>query len=72
MFSIMRDIKIGPIYILTERTAGRLTVSNLTTTIHFLPKKKKDRFWGIQTKWYDGPITYIGFGPFLLIIYYPQ
>ena len=66
----MRDIKIGPIKIYTENTAGRLTIGNNSTAFHFLPRNKEDQFWGIQKEWYDGPLTYIGFGPFLIISYW--
>ena len=64
----MRDIKIGPIEIYTENTAGKLTICTKNLAFHLFPE---DSSWGIEKMWIDGPVTFIGFGPFLLISYYP-
>jgi hypothetical protein len=52
----------------TTKTAGRLTISITdAVTLHLLPRAKEDRFWGLQSDWYDGPLHNIGLGPIALL-----
>jgi len=43
-----------------------ITKDNKIFDIHFIVKKKQ-RQWGFEEEWYDGPLYSFGLGPLILI-----
>lgn len=65
--TLFRDL-IRPIEIYRTMTVGHLAITyGERGVIHFLPKDREDRMWGIYEDWHDGPHYMIGLGRFALI-----